>query len=95
MVKRKQPSAPSYPGEVQLQPAIHGSSDANATGPFVAYFASGYHPGLDDSLNFQVHRNVERPREQRLVVQKVSRWQSRPEQLLCRHNEVLLLGLSH
>lgn len=95
MVKRKEPSAPSFPGEVQLQPAIHGSSDANAKGPFVAYFASGYHPGLGDSLNFQVHRNVERPREHRLVMQKVSSCLSGSEQLLCRHNKDLLLDLSH
>ena len=72
MVKRKQPSAPSFPSEVHLQPAIRNSSAVDGTGPFVAYFASGYCPGNNDSLNFELYKNVDRPRERRLLVQKVS-----------------------
>ncbi len=72
MVKRKQPSAPSFPSEVHLQPATRSTSAANGTGPFVVYFASGYCPGNDESLHFEHYKNVDRPREHRLVLQKVS-----------------------
>ena len=80
MVKRKQPSTPSFPSEVQLQPAIRGASAADGTGPFVAYFASGYCPGNNESLNFELYKNVDRPRERRLLVQKVSPISSVPTQ---------------
>ncbi|CAL5226977.1 g9863 [Coccomyxa viridis] len=70
MVKRKQPSAPSFPSEVHLQPATRSTSAANGTGPFVVYFASGYCPGNDESLHFEHYKNVDRPREHRLVLQK-------------------------
>ena len=71
MVKRKEPSASSFPSEVHLQPANKDSS-TECTGPFVAYFSSGYCPGKDEDVSFEVHRNVDRPREHCLVVQKVS-----------------------
>ena len=77
MVKRKEPSVASFPCEVHLQPALRGSSGTESTGPFVAYFSSGYCPSSDENVSFEVHRNVDRPREHRLVVQKVSTIMSR------------------
>ena len=71
MVKRKQHPGPSFPREIQLHPAALRPTDADATGPFAAYFASGYCPSNNDSATFEVHRHVERPREHCLLLRKV------------------------
>lgn len=71
MVKRKEPSGSPFPQEIHLQPAARAGASLNATGPFVTYFSSGYCPSKDEECSFEVHQNVERPREQCLVVKKV------------------------
>ena len=72
MVNTKKRKGSRLPDEIHLQPAAQSAASSEASGPFVAYFASGYCPEEHEACSFEVHRNTKRPREHCLVTEKVS-----------------------
>ena len=72
MVNTKKRKKSRLPDEIHLQPAAPSAASSEASGPFVAYFASGYCPEEHGACSFEVHRNTKRPREHCLVTEKVS-----------------------